>query len=150
MSDTPIPSDPPGDAGPAAAADGNSGGAFRRSLMRNNTEIRQDRAESLAGDAETFYRRQVEDLDLELRRLQRSQEDLLDLSPTDADSLVLAVDFDSEAYAAKDLAMAVQIRNTRIKRDLATTRYQTLFGSAAGNTDDSTATNTISSPTKGS
>lgn len=107
------------------------GGAFRQSLLRNNAEIRHDRAESLAGDAETMYRRRIEDLELELRRMRREQEDLLDLSPTDADSLVLATDFDAEAYADRDLALSVHIRNTEIKHELATVRYRQLFGGPA-------------------
>jgi len=107
------------------------GGAFRQSLLRNNAQIRADRAESLAGDAMTMYRRRIEDLELELRRLRRDQEDLIDLSPTDADSLVLAADFDADAYASKDLALSVQIRNTEIKHELATARYRYLFGDPA-------------------
>jgi len=103
-------------------------GAFRQSLLRNNTEIRQDRAESLADDAETMYRRQIENLELELRKLQREREDLLDLSPTDADSLVLAADFDAEAYAVRDLALSVRMRNTGIRHELALARYRILFG----------------------
>lgn len=105
-----------------------TGGAFRTALLRNNAQIRTDRAESLAGDARTLYRRQLEDLELELRRLRRDQEDLLDLSPTDADSLVLAADFDAERYASKDLALSVQIRTTEIKHALALARYRYLFG----------------------
>ena len=107
-------------------------GAFRQSLLRNNTEIRQDRAESLADDARTLYHRQIEDLELELRSLRRRQEDLLDLSPTDADSLVLAADFDAEAYSRQDLDLSVKIRNTEIKYELARVRFRTLFGTDEG------------------
>ena len=110
----------------------NVGGAFRQSLLRNNTQIRHDRAESLADDANTMYRRQIEDLELQLRKMRRDQEDLLDLSPTDADSLVLAADFDAAAYATNDLALSVRIRNTEIKYELALARYQNLFGTTEG------------------
>ncbi|MDH3301146.1 MAG: hypothetical protein OES24_11630 [Acidimicrobiia bacterium] len=107
-----------------------TGGAFGTSLHRNNKSIRRDRADALAADASTMYRRLVEDLQLELRQLRRRQEDLLDLSPTDADSLVPAADFDAEAFASDDHALSVQIRNVEIKLDLATARLNYLFGDA--------------------
>lgn len=107
---------------------GPTGGAFGTSLHRNNKAIRRGRANALAADANTMYRRLVEDLELELRQLRRRQQDLLDLSPTDANSLVPAADFDAEAFAADDHALSVQIRNIEIKLGLATDRLRFLFG----------------------
>ena len=74
------------------------------------------------------YRRAVEDLDMELRRLRREQENRIDLSPADADSLVPAADFEAKSFVETDLDLAVRIRNTEIKRDLAAARYSHLFG----------------------
>jgi len=53
---------------------------------------------------------------------------MLDLSPTNAQSLVLASDFDSNAYIAKDIEIGVKIRNAEIKLEIAKARYGYLFG----------------------
>ena len=52
---------------------------------------------------------------------------MLDLSPTTADSLVLASDFDSKAFVAKDIELGVKIRNLEIKLEIASNRYADLF-----------------------
>ena len=64
---------------------------------------------------------------MQIKRLKREQENMLDLSPTDADSLVLASDFDAKEYVTKDIEISVKIRNLEIKYDLAQKRYQYLF-----------------------
>lgn len=102
--------------------------AFLESLKRNNEKIRDDRASAIAEDAQLMYKRETEDLALSLKRLIREQENMLDMSPTDANSLVLASDFDAKDYVAKDLEMSVKIRNLEIKLDLAKKRYTHLFG----------------------
>lgn len=71
-------------------------GAFVASLKRNNKQIRDDRATAIAEDTEVLYKRKVEDLELSIRKMQREQENMLDLSPTNAQSLVLASDFNSK------------------------------------------------------
>lgn len=103
-------------------------GAFLDSLKRNNDRIRDDRASAIVEDAQLMYKREAEDLALLLKKLKREQENMLDMSPTDANSLVLATDFDAKSYVTKDLEMAVKIRNLEIKLELATKRYQYLFG----------------------
>ncbi len=102
-------------------------GAFFESLKRNNSQIRNERAAAIVEDAQLLYRRQLEDLTLQLKRLRREQENRLDLSPESADSLVLAIDFDAKTYVEEDLALSVQIRNLEIKVELAEKRYQYLF-----------------------
>ena len=102
-------------------------GAFVESLKRNNKKIRDDRAIAIAEDAQMIYKREVEDLQLEIKKLKREREAMLDLSPTDAQSLVLASDFDSKAFVAKDLDLGVKIRNLEIKLEIAEVRYKTLF-----------------------
>lgn len=104
-------------------------GAFIASLKRNNKQIRDDRALAIYEDTELLYKRQMEDLDVQLKRMKREQENMLDLSPTDARSLVLASDFDSAEYCRKDVELGVQIRNTEIKLEIAQKRYSYLFGS---------------------
>ncbi len=103
-------------------------GAFISSLKRNNKQIRDDRATAIAEDTQLLYKRQIEDLQVSLRRMKREQENMLDLSPTDARSLVLASDFDSAAYVEKDVELGVRIRNSEIKLEIAKARYQHLFG----------------------
>lgn len=105
-------------------------GAFIESLKRNNDKIREDRALAIVEDAQILYRREVEDLSLKLNRLKREQDNMLDLSPTHADSLVLASDFDAKQYVAKDLEIAVKVRNLEIKLQLAEKRYEHLFGTS--------------------
>lgn len=106
----------------------NMQGAFINSLKRNNKQIREDRATSIAEDTQLLYKRQIEDLDVALKRMRRDQENMLDLSPTNAQSLVLASDFDSNGYVTKDIELGVQIRNTEIKLEIARARYNYLFG----------------------
>ena len=103
-------------------------GAFYDSLKRNNQQIRDDRAASIAEDAQIMYRREIEDLTMQLRKLRREQDNMLDLSPSHADSLVLASDFDAKQYVGKDIEIGVKIRNLEIKVELAESRYKYLFG----------------------
>jgi hypothetical protein len=103
-------------------------GAFVESLKRNNAKIREDRAISIAEDAQIIYKREVEDLEIQIKRLRRERDSMLDLSPTSADSLVLATDFNSKDFVSKDIAIGVQIRNLEIKLEIARERYKYLFG----------------------
>lgn len=103
-------------------------GAFVDSLKRNNQKIREDRAIAIAEDAQLIYKREVEDLEIQIKRLRRERDSMLDLSPTTADSLVLATDFNSKEFVAKDIAIGVQIRNLEIKLEIARDRYIYLFG----------------------
>lgn len=103
-------------------------GAFVTSLRRNNTKIREDRANAISEDTQMLYKRQIEDLQVELKKVKREQENMLDLSPTSADSLVLASDFNSKGFVEKDIELGVKIRNLEIKLEIATKRYNYLFG----------------------
>lgn len=103
-------------------------GAFVTSLTRNNREIKKDRAIAIAEDAGLRYRRQVEDLEITLKRMRRQQENMLDLSPDNIHSLMVAKDFDSAEYVAKDIDLGIKIRETEIKLDIARVRWEYLFG----------------------
>ena len=102
-------------------------GAFVDSLKRNNRKIREDRAVAIAEAAQIIYKREVEDLELEIKRLKRERENMLDLSPSTADSLVLATDFDAKAFVNKDLDLGVKIRNAEIKLEICRNRLKHLF-----------------------
>jgi len=103
-------------------------GAFSESLRRNNKQIRDDRATAIAEDTQLIYKRAIEDIELGLKRMVRERENMLDLSPTNAQSLILASDFNSTDYVTKELQIAMKIRNEEIKLELAKERYTYLFG----------------------
>jgi len=64
---------------------------FIESLQRNNDKIREDRARTIGEDSELIYRRKVEDIELKIKRLEREQEGLIDISPLDKNSLTLQI-----------------------------------------------------------
>lgn len=102
-------------------------GAFVGSLVRNNKKIREDRALAIAEKAEMLYKRKVEDTELKIKQLKRDREAMLDLSPTDAQSLVLASDFDENQFVDKDIELGITIRNLEITLEIAKNRYNHLF-----------------------
>lgn len=102
-------------------------GAFMASLIRNNTQIKRDRAANIFEEAEVRYRRTVEDLDAQLKRMKRDRDNKLDLSPTDKNTLMLAGDFDSAKFVDQDISTSLDIRNLEIKLQIAETRYAYLF-----------------------
>lgn len=114
-------------AGMAAPALDELRGAFVDSLKRNNRKIREDRAIAIAEDAQLIYKRKVEDLQIQIRSTKREREAMLDLSPTTADSLVLASDFDSTAFVTKDLELGLKLRQLEITLEIASDRYKSLF-----------------------
>lgn len=103
-------------------------GAFLNSLKRNNKQIKSDRATAISEDTQLIYKRTIEDLELSIKKMKREQENMLDLSPTNAQSLILASDFDSNAYTDKDIELGIKIRNSEIKLEIANKRYAYLFG----------------------
>lgn len=106
-------------------------GAFSDSLYRNNAKIRRDRADAIIEDAELIYKREIEDHKVEMKRMERELENMLDLSPTNAMNLTLASDFDSKEFVGKDLDLGVRMRNLGIKIEIAEKRYAFLFGGTA-------------------
>jgi len=103
-------------------------GAFVESLERNNKAIKSARAEAIFEDAEMAYKRKVENLDRDLKRLKRDRENMLDLSPTNSHSLMLADNFDDCKFVEDDLSLSIGIRETEIKLEIAQKRYEYLFG----------------------
>ena len=100
---------------------------FIESLQRNNDQIREDRARIIGEDTELIYRRRVEDIELKIKRLEREQEGLTDISPLDKNSLTFA-DFQPEAFVQKDIELSLIIRNLNIQLELTRTRFEYLFG----------------------
>jgi hypothetical protein len=52
---------------------------------------------------------------------------MLDLSPADSTSLMVATDFNAKEFVEKDIALGIKIRNLEIQLDIARTRYKHLF-----------------------
>lgn len=102
-------------------------GLFVDSLRRNNKKIREDRAIQIAESAELKYKRKVEDLINEIKQLKRDRAAMLDLSPTNADSLVLASDFSADSFVERDFKFGTDLRNLEIKLEIASLRYKELF-----------------------
>lgn len=100
---------------------------FIESLQRNNDQIREDRARTIGADSELIYRRRVEDLELKIKRLEREQDGLIDISPLDRNSLTFA-DFNPEAFVQKDMELSLTIRNLNIQFEVTRKRFEYLFG----------------------
>jgi len=102
-------------------------GTFVASLRRSNKEIRDDRALAIAEDAELLFKREVEDVTTELKRLKRDRDNMLDLGGTDKNKIINPTDFDSKGFVAKDLAIGLKIRDCEIKLEILSKRYNELF-----------------------
>jgi hypothetical protein len=102
-------------------------GAFVGSLVRNNKKIREDRAIAIAEAAEMHYKREVEDTEIKIKAIKREREAMLDLSPKDAQSLILATYFDAKKFVEKDIELGIKIRNLEITLEVARSRYNILF-----------------------
>jgi hypothetical protein len=103
-------------------------GEFYESLTRNNKKIRQDRAISIAEDALLMFKRGVEDTEVRIKKMRAEQKGLLDLSPTSADSLVLASDFNGENFYKEYMRLSREIYKEEINLKLAKDAYNQLFG----------------------
>lgn len=103
-------------------------GAFQRSLYRNNKAIKQERADSIIETAQMKYKRTVEDLALKIKQARRDLDSLLDLSPTDTHSLIMASDFNADAFIAKDSALRLSIYEDEIRLKILGAAYKQLFG----------------------
>lgn len=103
-------------------------GLFVSSLKRNNKQIREDRATAIAEDAELCYKRHIEDLEMEIKKKKRDRENMLDLSPSNAQSLVVASDFNAVNFVKKDTELGIAIRNLEIELSLSKERFSSLFG----------------------
>ena len=110
------------------AVEGKVSGAFVESLKRTNKEIKHDRADMIAEDAQLLYKRTIEDMEMDLKNLVRKRTAMLDLSPTNSQSLMLAGDFRSKEFVEQDLNVGLEMRNIEIKLEIAKKQYEYLFG----------------------
>ncbi len=105
-------------------------GALGASLLRRNSKIREERGVSIFKETERTYKRRVEDLQFKIDRLIDQQAALLDLSPDNAQSLILAKDFDPDNFFKVDNDFTMQIRTAKIELLEAQARYNRLFVNA--------------------
>lgn len=103
-------------------------GALYQSLRRNNKEIRQDRADTIAEELEMTFSRGIQDLEMKLKRLTRERDGMYDFSPTNSQSLVMAKELHADEILIKDYQLSVQIRQVEIELEIARNRYTHLFG----------------------
>lgn len=103
-------------------------GAFQASLQRNNKQIRDDRAIGITEDAQLSYQRRIQDMERDRKILVRKRNNMLDLSPTNADSLMLGEDFNGTGFVERDIQIGVDLRNLDIKLEIAKASYKELFG----------------------
>jgi len=104
---------------------GKDSGAFIASLKRTNKSIKDDRAEAIGEDAEMAFRRSIEDMQVDLKRMLRAQTNMLDMSPENSYSLMLGKDFDSMKFVEEDAKLGLDMRNLNIKLEIAIDRYNT-------------------------
>jgi len=109
----------------------NMKGALADSVRRNNKQIRADRGLNLVESIKMKYKRVIEDLQLDIRKKKIDQGNLLDFSPTNADSLILGKDLDETNFVKQDQQLSIDIENLSIRLRLAVERYQYLFGEKA-------------------
>jgi hypothetical protein len=102
-------------------------GRFVDSLLRKNSQIKKDRATAIIEDAQLIYKRQVEDKKMQLKRLERAREGMLDLAPGTTTDITMPA-FDPVDFAQKHHKLSVDIRNLKIEVDVAEEQYKELFG----------------------
>lgn len=103
-------------------------GYLAESLNRSNAQIRKDRGQVISEDLEVEYKRRVEDIQRDISRKQRDQKNLFDFSPDSAQSLVLAKNVEAMDILEADNKLALEIREMKIKLNIAVERYNFLFG----------------------
>lgn len=103
-------------------------GFLMASLRRSNKQIRQERGDAIYEDLQIVYKRKVEDLEVEVKRSIRKQENSFDFSPTNSQSLVMAKELESVDIYDEDIKTSLEIRNLKVKLNEAKKRYNYLFG----------------------
>ena len=116
------------EATPLEAAEAEMATPFAKSMMRNHKKLREDRASTMARSTKLRYGRYVEDLEEKLVQLETDRQALLDLGHVSKDTIISVSDWDPEGFVAKDVKIGVEIRETKIRLEIARTQYDTLFG----------------------
>jgi hypothetical protein len=102
-------------------------GALASSLLRNRRQIVEERAIGVFEDAELVFKRKKEDLEKDIKKLIRARDAKLDLSPSNATSMILAENFNADKFMVDDLEISKEIRQKTILLAIVTARYNYLF-----------------------
>lgn len=121
-------------------------GKFFRNLTKTNQKIREGRAASIAEDLHMQYKREIENMELDLKRYQRDLSDMLDLHPDSAFGLKVATDFKADEFVTKRLELVVKIRNLKIRHSLAQQDFDLLFATGGGGEDEGLGTGVPNMP----
>jgi hypothetical protein len=110
-------------------------GKFGTLLKRSNKQLREDRGRKIVSTTEKLYRRKVEDLQDELETLQIDRDNLLDINPSNTQSIINPSDFQSQQFVERDMKLGLAIRETSIKLEVAREAYTALFSVDVTKTD---------------
>ena len=103
-------------------------GELAQSLVRNSKQIKQNRAEEIAEDAELSFGRKIEDLRRDKKTVQRKRRAMLDMSPDNTYSFIRVDSFDAGGFVDADLKLGLELRELEIRLDVAEGSYKRLFG----------------------
>ncbi len=98
------------------------------SLSRSNKAIREERGEAVKEDLALIYKREVEDIEMQVIRLNRKRLNMFDFSPTNAQSLVMAKEIDAVEIKNEDIKLRLEIKVTKIRLGVAKEAFNFLFG----------------------
>src|SRR5688572_10809899 len=103
---------------------------FGKMLTRNNKELRDGRALDLLEGIELEYKREIENMERDLKVMRRNREQTLDMAPSK--SFELTVDAkDSAAFVKKDIETGVTIKQLELKLEVAKKQYDEMFAEIA-------------------
>lgn len=98
---------------------------FLKTLQRNNSQIRGERAELIYEDVRMLYKRKLEDIQYSIRKLEAERMMLTDISPKNATDLTFK--FDSEAFVERDIQIGTEIKNLQDYEERISKRFSQLF-----------------------
>lgn len=102
-------------------------GLFQEFLARNSKQIRQGRAENISEEALIEYKRKAEDIEHSLKKLRRTRNNMLDMSPDNTYTILNAKDFDAKEFTDEYHRIGVKIRNLEIEYEIVKKDLKELF-----------------------
>jgi len=99
---------------------------FEKLLKRNNSKIRQDRADGILNKVKMKYERELQDINLLIQDIETQRDDRLDISPTNRNELTLST-FDEQEFIKKDIEYGIELRKLQIRKEVIETRVKELF-----------------------
>lgn len=106
-------------------------GKFLNSLLMNPRAIKESRARSIHEETMLKYQHVIDIQRTDIKKMNRTLEDMLDLSPDSSFSLKLAVNFDAASFVKEYIELKVKIRQATIVLEEAEAGFKVLFGEGA-------------------